>query len=122
MSRSTLEPRLAGILSEGVRIERLHEYKATLTLVEPKSVNHALHAVLSVFTLGAWLIIWIVVAIAASANKQQVVSVSFSVDEEGQLIFQSMSSQQAARPAQRDKDSEAAVAAHELDMAPGDDV
>lgn len=44
-----------------------------VVMARPKSVNHAVHAVLSILTLGIWLWVWLVVA-ASAQNRSVVIS------------------------------------------------
>jgi len=47
-----------------------------------KSTNHVLHLLLSIFTLGIWLCIWLIVSILSRKTK------SLSVDEYGNILRQ----------------------------------
>lgn len=52
----------------------------TAQLLKGKPTNHVLHLILSLITLGIWLIVWVLVAIFAG-QKQKVVT----VDEYGRI-------------------------------------
>ena len=64
-------PKVAELLSEGYTI--LDEEDGVLTLFRPKKpVNHALHAILTIFTGLLWSPVWIAVA-AGGGSKTAVV-------------------------------------------------
>lgn len=46
----------------------------------PNKLNHVLHAVLSIFTFGAWLIVWALLALLGSPSRELV-----TVDEYGNV-------------------------------------
>ncbi|MCY0930079.1 hypothetical protein OTB20_28585 [Streptomyces sp. H27-H1] len=50
-----------------------------LVLVRPKDVNHALHAILTVFT-WLWAIVWITLSVTREAER-----VTLTVDPHGQV-------------------------------------
>ncbi len=52
-------------VSAGGRVESSSDYQAVLLFGEP--VNHLLHFLIGVFTIGLWWIVWL---IAALTNKQ----------------------------------------------------
>lgn len=47
-------------LASGWRVES--DYGNTVTLVKGQRVNHILHLLLSIFTAGAWILVWLVLA------------------------------------------------------------
>lgn len=49
-----------------------HEDDEQIIMVKPASVNHVLHLILSVLTIGFWIPVWVILAIA-SRDKQEVV-------------------------------------------------
>ena len=70
-SSATREEALAFILeraiARGARIENQSDFQAVV--VEGRPVNHILHLLLSVFTLGFWAIIWIALAIFGGEKR-----------------------------------------------------
>jgi hypothetical protein len=48
--------------------------------------NHVLHAILSLFTCGAWLIIWLIVALVDQPSPEK--SLLVLVDEAGTVSYQ----------------------------------
>ena len=55
------------ILNEGYRVESESEFQAVL--VTGKKTNHLLHLILSIVTLGLWLIVWAVIALSGDPVK-----------------------------------------------------
>ena len=56
--------------ARGARIENQSDFQAIL--VEGRPVNHILHLLLSIFTLGFWLIVWIALAIFGGEKRSLV--------------------------------------------------
>lgn len=48
-----------------------------------KRVNHLLHFFVGIFTLGAWWIVWAIMAIAGGERRKML-----TVDEYGNVLFQ----------------------------------
>lgn len=65
----------------GSRIESQSDFQAVL--VQGHRPNHVLHLLLTVFTLGLWLIVWIIVA-GAGGEKRALLT----VDEYGNTKLQ----------------------------------
>lgn len=59
--------------NRGVRIEPMGPTQAVL--VSGKRTNHILHLLLSVFTVGFWLPIWLIIALSNSGERRQVITV-----------------------------------------------
>lgn len=62
------------------RVESRTDFDAII--VGGKQVNHTLHLLLSVFTLGIWLIVWALVAMTAGETRYRM-----AVDEHGNGSF-----------------------------------
>ena len=76
-SRSeALARKVAQECARGGRVEQQTAYQATI--VYGGNPNHVMHAILSLVTLGLWLIVWLLVAIAARPAR-----VVWTVDEAG---------------------------------------
>lgn len=73
-----LEQTVARKVAEGMRVEYKGDQRAVL--VYGKRPNHILHLLLSVVTLGLWIPVWIIIAIAGGEQRQAV-----SVDEHGEV-------------------------------------
>ncbi len=56
--------------ARGARIENQSAFQAII--VEGRPINHILHLLLSIFTLGLWLLIWIVLAIFGGEKRSLV--------------------------------------------------
>lgn len=69
--KQTLANQVATQVSKGWRVESQTETMATL--VKGKRPNHVLHLLLSVFTLGIWLPVWIVLAVVMGEKRKTVV-------------------------------------------------
>lgn len=60
--RRRLDERIqANIVNGGARVESRSDYEAVL--VQGRRPNHVLHLLLSIVTLGLWLIVWLIVGI-----------------------------------------------------------
>lgn len=87
-SRKTAEERkellartLAGQIAAGGRVESQSDFQAVV--VNGKKVNHVLHLILTLVTLGFWVIIWIALAIFGGEKRSMV-----TVDEFGNASVQ----------------------------------
>lgn len=65
----------------GYRVESQTDFQAVL--VKGNRPNHLLHLLLSVFTLGVWLLVWLLVVLLGGEKRQVV-----EVDEFGNTNFQ----------------------------------
>ena len=73
----TLQSEVAG----GARIESQSDYQAVL--VKGHRVNHVLHLILTLVTLGIWAIVWLALAIVGGEKRRMA-----SVDEYGNVSVQ----------------------------------
>ena len=62
----------------GRRVESQTDFQAVL--VSGRRVNHILHLLLSLFTLGLWLIVWLLLALFGGERLETV-----RVDEQGRI-------------------------------------
>ncbi len=69
------------VVNGGWRIENQSDYQATM--IEGKKVNHVLHLILSIVTVGLWLVVWIIMAIVGGEKRHFV-----AVDEFGNVTTQ----------------------------------
>ncbi|MHB1323521.1 MAG: hypothetical protein ACYCXZ_04140 [Coriobacteriia bacterium] len=65
----------------GGRIQSQSEFSAVMVVGKP--VNHLLHAIVTLFSVGVWGIVWIVLAITGGEKRTMV-----SVDEFGNILKQ----------------------------------
>ena len=66
-------------------MESQSDYSAVIRYGKP--VNHVLHLILTLITLGIWVIVWIIVAVvSATSNK----AISLMVDDYGQVLRQEL--------------------------------
>ena len=70
-------------MASGARIESQSDYQAVV--VRGKKVNHVLHLILTLVTLGLWGIVWIILAIAGGEKRQMV-----TVDDYGNALVQNV--------------------------------
>lgn len=81
--RRLLAQQLQQAATRGLRVESSTEYQAVL--IEGKSVNHTLHAILTIFTCLVWGIVWAVIAATGGEKRHQLV-----VDEFGNVHWQNL--------------------------------
>lgn len=79
--RALLARQLSSMVTSGWRIESQSDYQAVT--VAGKPVNHVLHLILSIVTVGLWLFIWLILSLAGGERRQLV-----TVDEFGNLAVQ----------------------------------
>jgi hypothetical protein len=72
---------VANQVASGARVESQSDFQAVV--VKGKSVNHVLHLILSLVTIGFWAIIWIALAIFGGEKRSMV-----TVDEYGNAAVQ----------------------------------
>jgi hypothetical protein len=87
-TRKSLEQRkellaraVANQVRQGGRVESQTDYQAVL--VTGKSVNHILHLILTLVTLGLWALVWIVLAFIGGEKRMVI-----DVDEYGNTNIQ----------------------------------
>lgn len=66
------------LLNANHRVEHRSDFHAVI--VQGKPVNHILHLLLTVFTLGLWAIVWIILALNGGERRTTI-----EVDEAGRL-------------------------------------
>jgi hypothetical protein len=81
--KALLAQQLQSAAARGLRVESQSDYQAVL--VEGKSVNHTLHAILTIFTCLLWGIVWIVIAVTGGEKREMIV-----VDEFGNVQLQKL--------------------------------
>jgi len=69
-------------LNQGWEVQSQNEFSAIL-VKKPKPVNHILHLLLSIFTAGVWLIVWIILAMFSSSKSM---TKMINVSETGAVI------------------------------------
>ena len=70
-------------LARGYRVESQTDIQAIV--VSGKPVNHILHLLLSLFTVGIWVLVWIGLAISGGEKRELI-----SVDEYGNTSYSKM--------------------------------
>jgi len=76
--RAALARRLAGFTGAGWRVESQTDFQ--VVLVKGHRPNHVLHLILSIVTLGLWLIVWLIVALVSKERRMVL-----TVDEAGEV-------------------------------------
>jgi hypothetical protein len=71
----------AAVATQNARVENQGEYQAVL--VTGQKVNHTLHFLISVFTCGLWLIVWLILGLTGGEKRHIV-----QVDEWGNVRTQ----------------------------------
>jgi hypothetical protein len=70
---------VARAIANGGRVQSQDAYQAVVVFGKP--VNHILHALLSIFLLGLWLIVWLIVGLTGGEKRELI-----AVDESGQVF------------------------------------
>lgn len=81
MRRQRFEAAVQSAVAQGWTIESRSEYQAIL--VRGQRVNHILHLILTVLTLGFWGIVWILLAIGGGQKREVL-----TVDQVGAVTTQ----------------------------------
>lgn len=79
--RNILGRHLALLVQQGWRVEWQTDHQAIM--VRGNRVNHLLHLILTLITVGWWTIVWILIAIFGGEKRQMV-----NVDEFGNVSMQ----------------------------------
>ena len=83
--------RLAQIVStrtlQGFTVVDRNDRTASAVLMLPgKTVNHVLHAIISIFTCGLWAVVWIILALTRKRERR----VKLTIDPYGNLLEESI--------------------------------
>lgn len=79
--KALLANTLQGQVANGARIESQGDFQAVV--VRGHRVNHLLHFLIGIFTLGLWWIVWLVIAITGGEKRQMI-----TVDQFGNVFVQ----------------------------------
>lgn len=79
--KEVLSRQIQTAVAKGGRIESQSDTVAIV--VTGKKVNHLLHFIIGIFTLGFWWIVWIILAISGGEKRQMI-----TVDEFGRPLVQ----------------------------------
>ena len=83
--QETLARMVQGEVAQGARVESQTGHSAVL--VRGRRVNHVLHLLVSLFTLGIWLIVWIILSLSGGEKRKMV-----SIDEYGNAATKDLGS------------------------------
>ena len=81
--KEILARQIQSAAATGARVETQSEFQAIV--VRGKPVNHVLHAILTLFTIGLWAIAWIILALTGGEKREMLV-----VDEWGNPSIQKL--------------------------------
>ena len=81
--KEALALQIQTVEAQGFHIESQSDFRAVA--VRGKPVNHVRHGIISVVTLGAWLIPWLILAVAGGETRALI-----SVDELGNAPVQTL--------------------------------
>jgi hypothetical protein len=79
--KALLANTLQGQVANGARIESQGDFQAVV--VRGHRVNHLLHFLIGLLTLGVWWLVWIVIAITGGEKRQMI-----TVDQFGNVFVQ----------------------------------
>ena len=79
--KQILENYVAGKIYEGYKVESI--VGTTAVIVRRGVVNHGLHFLLSILTVGFWLIIWLIMVLSRDEERTTI-----AVDENGDIQTQ----------------------------------
>lgn len=79
--KAALAQAVANAVARGARVESQSDYQAVV--VYGKRVNHVLHAILSIFTLLFWVIVWVLLVVTGGEKRNLI-----QVDEFGNVNVQ----------------------------------
>jgi len=81
--KALLAQTLQGQIVSGGRVESQSDFQAVL--VRGQRVNHVLHFLIGLLTLGIWWVVWLIMAVAGGEKRSLV-----SVDEFGHVSVQQL--------------------------------
>jgi hypothetical protein len=81
--KGALASAIANEVRQGWHVQSQSDYQAVM-IREGTKVNHILHLILTLITLGLWAIVWIILAVTHKREKREVIS----VDEYGNTNIQ----------------------------------
>jgi hypothetical protein len=81
--KEALARQIQTVAAQGYRIETQSDFQAIA--VRGKPVNHVVHGIASLVTLGLWLIPWLIIAVAGGEKREMI-----SVDEWGNVPVQKL--------------------------------
>lgn len=84
--KAILSQNVAMAVARGGRIQSQADYQAVLLYGKP--VNHVLHLIITVLTLGLWVVIWLPLVVIGGEKRQMI-----SVDEFGSVAVQDLGKQ-----------------------------
>lgn len=79
--KAILAQQVQQAVGRGMRVDTQSD--TMVVVVSGKPVNHILHLILTVLTMGLWVIPWVIMAIAGGERRTMI-----SVDEYGHVLSQ----------------------------------
>jgi hypothetical protein len=87
---AALQRAIAACAQQGWRLQSANANTASMVW-DGGGTNHALHAVLSLVTCGAWLVVWLILVLADNSAPKH--SMLVMVDEWGRVTYQQQNPQ-----------------------------
>jgi hypothetical protein len=81
--RELMARQIQNSVAQGTRVQSQSEYQAVMA--KGKAVNHVLHVLITVFTLGLWLPVWLILALTGGEKREMI-----TVDEWGNVAVQKL--------------------------------
>ncbi len=81
--KAALDRALQTYGAKGWRVETRSDFQATIA--KGKELSHVLHIILTLFTIGLWLIVWLGLGIFGRVHRRMI-----TIDEYGQVIEQKL--------------------------------
>lgn len=81
--KSILDRALQQYGAQGWRIENRSDFQATIA--KGREISHTFHLLLTIFTLGFWLVVWFLVGLLGG-NKRRMIT----IDEYGNVVTQKL--------------------------------
>lgn len=78
-----LEQQILRSIAQGARIQSQSD--TTVVMIFGKPINHLLHFIIGIFTLGLWWIMWIALALSGGEHRQTI-----TVDEFGKVWWNNL--------------------------------
>lgn len=66
-----LDAEVARYIAQGYRLDYVHGNTAVITMGKP--VNHVLHLILTIVTLGLWGVVWLILALTGGEKRRLLV-------------------------------------------------
>lgn len=86
IAATALQQAIVGATAQGWRLQSAGPTQAVMINGQTGGTNHVLHLLLSLFTCGLWLIVWLCIVLFTTENPQR--SLLITVDAVGNVSYQ----------------------------------